>query len=395
MPVPPEGKKTVSLNAVSAEPNKTVGKSPAKFVQKPMHNDLKVALAAIEKGIGKRTMFAPRKQEEGIPTGSEVLDYILGPASSKLKGWPRGRISEVHGWEGTGKTTLLTHSCIEAQKIGLIPAYIDFEHAFNEEYAKAQGLDPSPERFIFLQPSCIEDADFAIMELLQTKQVDLICIDSVPAMTPRSVIQDKDKQRDGMKGRAQGKKSSLLSEFLDKWAKLLSMSSTALVASNQMRAKIGDPNPEQAAGGNALKFYASTRVNVSKISTESEFKKNALTWEEEDVDTAIVIRAQTVKNKVAAPFRTVTYKIVLGKGIDNVWSLIDIGKKRGIIEHTGGGWFEYRSPNEKLQFKVRGDAELTEKFKEQVYIDDLRKNINFDNPLPPPLVKKKSEESGD
>ncbi len=332
----------------------------------------------LSKQYGRRLLFAPREEEIGIPTGSIELDAIIGPTDARRLGWPMGRISEVHGWESVGKTTLVTHAMIETQKLGMVPGLIDFEHAFDEKYAAAQGLDMSDGAWFYTRPPSMEEAQWAMTQLLDNNVCDFIAIDSAAAMLPKQLHDDSGLDREGGKGRQIGLQSNILSELLSQWSKKIAVHNVALLFTNQMRAKPGDTmNPVQAAAGNALKFYASVRVELKLVTKTQKLIMNPLTHEEEKREVDIIVRAYNVKNKVHKPMGRGEIRIVYGEGIDNVYSLVRIGKAREVIQ-TNGSWFTYEGTSEAISFRVQGNDALDQTFRESASLQaDLRSRLNL------------------
>jgi recombination protein RecA len=253
-----------------------------------------------------------------IPTGSILLDEALG-----VGGYPRGRIIEIYGPESSGKTTLALHAVAEAQKLGGIAAFIDAEHALDPVYAKNLGVNT--DELWVSQPDSGEQALDIAESLIRSGAVDIIVVDSVAALTPQAEI-------DGDMGDAHvGLQARLMSQALRKLTGTISKSKTILVFINQIRMKIGVMfgNPETTTGGNALKFYASVRLEVRKIETIEK-------GEEEAVGNRV--RVKVVKNKVAPPFRKVELEIMFGKGISSSGSLIDAAVKYEVIDKKGA-WY--------------------------------------------------------
>jgi recombination protein RecA len=296
---------------------------------------------------------------EGITTGSTAVDYITG-----IGGFPRGRISEVFGWESSGKTTLCLSACAQAQRRGLVAAYIDMERAVDLSWAKKLGFNyEDTTKGLYLTPNHFEDTTVAV-EALTEGDVDLIVVDSVPAMIPKSQLEG-----DIDEGGAIGEGSRLMAKFLTRITKTISDHGVALVFVNQMRAKINTGSTsrwepkEQAAGGSALKFYGSLRIDMEKVQSDSDN-----TIEEVDMFSGRSVkvpwrglhRAKAFKNKVAAPYRQCQFYIRYGKdgvyGIDNLQTLIDIAKAKGIIEFGGGGHYKYAGKDH--NFAGRGTEEL-------------------------------------
>lgn len=260
------------------------------------------------------------KDVEVIPTGSIGLDgYVLG-----IGGIPRGRVIEIYGPEAGGKTTLCLALISEAhKKAGSVAAFIDAEHALNPEYAQALGVDL--DRMLFMQPDSGEDALEAVEAICNTGEVDLVVIDSVAALVPRKELEgDMDSMQPGMQARMMSKSLRMLTAVIAK-------SKTAVVFINQLRSKIGGyGNPEVTSGGNALKYYASMRIDIRRIGA---LKRGAEIYGNR-------VKVKVVKNKHAPPFRFCEFDLVFGKGISWQAELIDYGVAAGAIAKAGS-WYSY------------------------------------------------------
>ena len=276
-------------------------------------------VSAIEKQFGKGAIMALGDEEEVdgagvIPTGSMALDQALG-----IGGYPRGRIIEIYGPESSGKTTLTLHAMREAQRLGGIVAFIDAEHAFDITYAKAIGVDA--ERLLVSQPDSGEQALEIAEILVRSGAVDVVVIDSVAALVPKAEIE-------GDMGDAHmGLQARLMSQALRKLTPVVHRTGTSLIFINQLRQKIGVVfgNPETTTGGNALKFYASVRLDVRKT--------GAIKASDELIGSKT--RVKVVKNKMAPPFREAEFEIRWGKGIDAAADLVDFAQFSGVIEKNG------------------------------------------------------------
>jgi len=287
---------------------------------------LDAALSQIERAFGKGSIMRLGANEQvveiaTVSTGSLSLDIALG-----VGGLPRGRIIEIYGPESSGKTTLALHTVAEAQKKGGICAFVDAEHALDPVYARKLGVDL--ENLLISQPDTGEQALEICDTLVRSGAIDVLVVDSVAALTPRAEIEGE------MGESLPGLQARLMSQALRKLTASISRSNTMVIFINQIRMKIGVMygSPETTTGGNALKFYASVRLDIRRIGSVKD----------RDEVVGNQTRVKVVKNKLAPPFKQVEFDIMYGEGVSKMGELIDLGVKAGVVEKSGA-WFSYNS----------------------------------------------------
>ena len=342
-------------------------KSSAKSSERQKALDM--VLSQIERNFGKGSIMrlgdATRMRVETIPTGALTLDLALGG------GLPKGRVVEIYGPESSGKTTLALHAIAEVQRQGGVAAFVDAEHALDPLYASALGVDI--ENLLVSQPDAGEAALEIVDQLVRSSAVDIVVIDSVAALVPRAEIE-------GEMGDAHvGLQARLMSQALRKITGNIGKSGCTVIFLNQLRLKIGVTygNPETTTGGNALKFYASVRLDIRRIQT---LKKG-------DENFGIRAKVKVAKNKVAPPFRIAEFDIIFGQGISTVGCLVDLAEQTGVISRRGA-WYSYNGDNisqgrdnairylaenpelaEQIQQQVRGKLDIPENAGEETLED--------------------------
>lgn len=335
---------------MAKEKELTEQKSPANEKLKA----LQAAMEKIEKSYGKGSIMKLGDDiVDNVPvisSGSIALNVALG-----VGGFPRGRVIEIYGPESSGKTTLAIHAIAEAQKNGGIAAFIDAEHAFDRFYAEKLGVDV--ENLWISQPDNGEQALEITEQLIRSSAIDIIVIDSVAALTPKAELEgDMGENKVGLQAR-------LMSQALRKLTSTISKTNTTCIFINQLREKIGVMfgNPETTTGGNALKFYASVRLDIRRI---GQIKDG-----EEILGSQT--RVKVVKNKVAPPFRKAEFDIMYGEGISKSGEIIDMGSELGIIKKSGS-WYSYQDTKlaqgrEAAKEMMRSNPELAEQIESEIY----------------------------
>ncbi|MCA0152327.1 recombinase RecA [Winogradskyella vincentii] len=315
---------------------------------------LKLTLDKLDKAYGKGTVMKMSDQAiedvDAISSGSLGLDIALG-----VGGYPRGRVIEIYGPESSGKTTLTLHAIAEAQKAGGIAAFIDAEHAFDRFYAEKLGVDL--ENLIISQPDNGEQALEIADNLVRSGAIDIVVIDSVAALTPKSEIEGE------MGDSKMGLHARLMSQALRKLTASISKTNCTMIFINQLREKIGVMfgNPETTTGGNALKFYASVRLDIRRSTQIKDSNSNVM---------GNKTRVKVVKNKVAPPFRTAEFDIMYGEGISKVGEVLDLAVEHDIVKKSGS-WFSYEDTKlgqgrDAVKSLIKDNPDLMDELEEKV-----------------------------
>jgi recombination protein RecA len=317
---------------------------------------LKLTLDKLDKAYGKGTVMrmsdAPVIDVEVIPSGSLGLDIALG-----VGGYPRGRVVEIYGPESSGKTTLTLHAIAETQKSGGIAAFIDAEHAFDRFYAQNLGVDI--DNLIISQPDNGEQALEIADNLVRSGAIDMVVIDSVAALTPKSEIEGE------MGDSKMGLHARLMSQALRKLTGSISKTNCTMIFINQLREKIGVMfgNPETTTGGNALKFYASVRLDIRRSTQIKDSDGNVL---------GNKTRVKVVKNKVAPPFKLAEFDIMYGQGVSKVGEILDVAVEHEIVKKSGS-WFSYADTKlgqgrDAVKQMIKDNPELMDELEEKIKI---------------------------
>ena len=339
---------------------------------------LQTAMDRLDKTYGKGTVMKLGDRQvvdaEAIPTGSLSLDIALG-----IGGLPKGRVVEIYGPESSGKTTLAIHAIAEIQKRGGIAAFVDAEHAFDKTYAEALGVDT--DNLLISQPDHGEQALEVTEQLIRSGAIDMIVIDSVAALVPRSEIEgDMGDSRPGLQAR-------LMSQALRKLTGIIGRTNCCCVFINQLREKIGVMfgNPETTTGGNALKFYASMRLDIRKTGSAIKDKEGNVVGNH--------VKVKVVKNKLAPPFRIALFDIAYGEGISKVGEIVDIGVEHDIIGKSGA-WYSYNGAKiaqgrEAAKEFLRDNPEVAEELEAKI------KAKIMGTAMPEPAAAELAEEAGE
>ena len=315
---------------------------------------LQLTLDKLDKAYGKGTVMkmsdAAVVDVDAIPSGSLGLDIALG-----VGGYPRGRVIEIYGPESSGKTTLTLHAIAEAQKAGGIAAFIDAEHAFDRFYAEKLGVDI--DNLIISQPDNGEQALEIADNLIRSGAIDIVVVDSVAALTPKSEIEGE------MGDSKMGLHARLMSQALRKLTASISKTNCTVIFINQLREKIGVMfgNPETTTGGNALKFYASVRLDIRRSTQIKDSNGDVM---------GNKTRVKVVKNKVAPPFKTAEFDIMYGEGVSKVGEILDVAVDKGIVKKSGS-WFSYEDTKlgqgrDAVKLVIKDNPELFEELEGKI-----------------------------
>jgi recombination protein RecA len=350
--MPASSSKTASRSEKATKGANASKTEPGKVENSEKQKALSLVLGQIERNFGKGTIMrlgeASRMQIETLPTGALTLDIALGG------GLPKGRLIEIYGPESSGKTTLALHAIAEVQKRGGVAAFVDAEHALDPVYAKALGVDI--DNLLVSQPDTGEMALEIVDQLVRSAAVDIIVVDSVAALTPRAEIEGE------MGDTHVGLQARLMSQALRKITGNIGKSQCTVIFLNQLRLKIGISygNPETTTGGNALKFYASVRLDIRRIQT---LKKGTEEY-------GIRAKVKVAKNKVAPPFRIAEFDVLFGQGISTLGCLVDLAESTGVIVRKGA-WYSYNGDNigqgrDNTIQRMQEDSTFAQKVEQQV-----------------------------